>query len=368
MLEEIRGEENPVVVVQDYHFALLPQMIKAERPDARVAIFWHIPWPNPEAFGICPWQRELLDGLLGADLVGFHIQAHCNNFLETVDRALESRIEWERFAVSRHGHLTWCDRFPISVAMESREQEAGRRRFRPARSFGMCSAPNCSRGMACGPPSWAWASTAIDYTKGIPERFRGIERFFEKYPAYRGEFTFVQIGAPSRSEIQRYHDLMVEVEARSRAHQPAVPDRRVAAHRSADAASQPRRNPALLPARRRVHGHVAARRHEPGGQGIRRGAPSDDQGVLILSRFTGACHELVDALVVNPYDTEEMAPRHPSGLEMAPEERRLRMHRMRAVVREHNIYRWAGNLIGELCEIRTPAALVKSERIYAASR
>ena len=97
-------EERPVVLVQDYHFALLPRMIKERRPDARVAIFWHIPWPNPEAFGICPWQRELLDGLLGADLIGFHIQAHCNNFLETVDRALESRVDWEHFAVTREGH------------------------------------------------------------------------------------------------------------------------------------------------------------------------------------------------------------------------------------------------------------------------
>ena len=97
LLEEIAGEENPAVLVQDYHFALVPRMIKSKRPDARVAIFWHIPWPNPEAFGICPWQRELLDGLLGADLIGFHVQGHCNNFLETVDRALESRIDWARY-------------------------------------------------------------------------------------------------------------------------------------------------------------------------------------------------------------------------------------------------------------------------------
>src|SRR5205085_7808821 len=101
VLEEMAETKNPVVLVQDYHFALLPSLIKRERPDARVAIFWHIPWPNPEAFGICPWQRELLDGLLGADLIGFHIQSHCDNFLETVNRALESRVEWEHFSVNR---------------------------------------------------------------------------------------------------------------------------------------------------------------------------------------------------------------------------------------------------------------------------
>src|ERR1700726_1188618 len=115
LLDEMEGERNPVVLVQDYHFALLPRMIKEQRPDARVAIFWHIPWPNAEAFGICPWQRELIEGLLGADLIGFHIQSHCNNFLETIDRTLESRIEWERFAVNKGGHFTLVRPFPISV-------------------------------------------------------------------------------------------------------------------------------------------------------------------------------------------------------------------------------------------------------------
>ena len=104
--------KEPVVLVQDYHFALLPRMIKEERPDARVAIFWHIPWPNPEAFGICPWQRELLDGLLGADLIGFHIQSHCNNFLESVDRTLESRIDREHFAVNRQRSPHYSEAVP----------------------------------------------------------------------------------------------------------------------------------------------------------------------------------------------------------------------------------------------------------------
>src|SRR6266403_2474967 len=116
VLEEIEMAEKPFVLIQDYHFALLPRLIKSKRPDARVAIFWHIPWPNPQAFGICPWQRELLDGLLGADLIGFHIQSHCNHFLETVDATLESVIDWEHFAVNRLGHRTLVKPFPISVA------------------------------------------------------------------------------------------------------------------------------------------------------------------------------------------------------------------------------------------------------------
>src|SRR5438876_11871287 len=108
--------EQPVLLAQYYHFGLLPRLVKKARPDARVAIFWHIPWPNPEAFAICPWQRELLDGLLGADLIGFHVQSHCNNFLDTVDRTLESRTYRERFAVNRRGHFTQVRPFPISVS------------------------------------------------------------------------------------------------------------------------------------------------------------------------------------------------------------------------------------------------------------
>ena len=115
-LEELKDTEEPLILIQDYHFALLPRLIKEERPDARVALFWHIPWPNPESFSICPWQRELLHGMLGADLIGFHIQFHCNNFLDTVDRALESRIDWEHFAVERGGHTTQVKPFPISIA------------------------------------------------------------------------------------------------------------------------------------------------------------------------------------------------------------------------------------------------------------
>jgi len=352
VLDEIRGEENPGVVVQDYHFALLPQLIKAERPDARVAIFWHIPWPNPEAFGICPWQRELLEGLLGADLVGFHIQAHCNNFLETVDRVLESRIERDRSAVSRNGHLTVVHRFPISVAMDvAADQE-----------------PNASAGSemrylhraellarhGVRAPFMGVGVDRVDYTKGILERFLGIERFLDKYPDYRTRFTFVQIGAPSRSEIRRYHDLMEEVEQEAerinRRFQTGEwrPIVFLARHHSREE---------ILPYYKHADLCMVTSLHDGMNLVAKEyvAARSDDQGVLILSRFTGACHELVDALVVNPYDTEEVAAAIHRSLEMAPEERRVRMHRMRAVVREHNIYRWAGNLIAELCEIRTPA-------------
>jgi len=347
LLDEIASELNPVVLVQDYHFALLPAMIKERRPDARVAIFWHIPWPNPEAFGICPWQRQLLEGLLGADLIGFHIQAHCNNFLETVDAALEARTEWERFAVTRGGHLTLVRPFPISVALNGKEHAAE-----------LGELPHIERGellAAQGVRGTAFMGVGvdrIDYTKGIPERFRGIEAFLEMCPSYRGRFTFVQIGSPSRTEIERYHDLIEDVEQEAdrinRRFQtsdwrPIVLLKRQHSHQE------------ILPYYRAADLCMVTSLHDGMNLVAKEFVASreDDQGVLILSRFTGACHELSDALVVNPYDTGALAASIRRALEMPPQQRAARMRRMREVVRERNIYRWAANLIGELCAVRT---------------
>src|SRR5256884_3780238 len=200
VLEEIRDAEEPLVLIQDYHFALLPALVKAERPDARVAIFWHIPWPNFEAFGICPWQRELLEGMLGADLISFHTQYHCNNFLETVDRALEARIDWEKFAVTRGDHATHVKPFPISVAPEFLEDPPPITREDLLRELGV-SVEFLGVGVE-----------RVDYTKGLPERFRALGWFFERYPEYRGRLAFVQLGAPSRSTLARYLQLQHEVE------------------------------------------------------------------------------------------------------------------------------------------------------------
>jgi trehalose-6-phosphate synthase len=346
VLEEIADEKSPVVLAQDYHFALLPRIIKQRRPDARVAIFWHIPWPNSEAFGICPWQRELLDGLLGADLIGFHIQGHCNNFLETVDRALESRIDWERFAVSREGHSTLVQPFPISVSLDRED---------PAESSEKL--PHLERAalfenLGVHATFMGLGVDRIDYTKGIPERFRGIEAFLEKCPAYKNEFTFVQIGSPSRTGIPRYHDVMQEViqeaERINRRFQtgswkPIVLLLRQHSHAE------------ILPYYRTADLCLVTSLHDGMNLVAKEfvAARQDEQGVLILSRFTGASHELSDALVVNPYHTQEVGDAIHRALEMAPDERRIRMQRMRATIRERNIYRWAGGLIGDLCAIRT---------------
>jgi trehalose 6-phosphate synthase len=345
VLQEMEGLDNPVLLAQDYHFALLPRMIKQARPDARVAIFWHIPWPNPEAFGICPWQKELVDGLLGADLIGFHIQAHCTNFLQTVDRTLESRIDWEHFAVNREDHRTVVKPFPISVEFPEKPAPADAAESRYAEKV------TALRDLGLETVFLGVGVDRVDYTKGILERFLGIERLMEKYPDYREKFTFLQIGAPSRTRIKRYHDLGAEVEAE--------------AERINQRFQTGKWKPILL--LNRQHNHEEVQRfyrmadlclvtslHDGMNLVAKEfvAARADELGVLILSRFTGAARELPDALLVNPYDIEQMADAIRSALEMDIEEQKSRMQRMRRVVRENNIYRWASTLIGELCEVR----------------
>jgi len=349
ILEEMADTKHPVLLIQDYHFALLPQFIKRRRPDVRVAIFWHIPWPNPEAFGICPWQCELLDGLLGADLIGFHIQSHCDNFLETVNRALESRVEWERFAVNREGHLTMVRPFPISVA--------------PAEEYAPLPGARSASGerealfkeLGVEALYMGVGVDRVDYTKGILERFLAVERFIDRYPRYKEKFTFVQIGAPSRTHIRRYHEFLAEVEAEAeRINWRFQTDRWkpiafLKRHHSHEEISRYYRAAdlclvtSLHDGMNLVAKEFVACRH-------------DEDGVLILSRFTGACREMRDALVVNPYDIEEMSESIRFALEMDVKERRARMQRMRRTIKEQNIYRWAGNLIAELCEVRPELA------------
>ena len=350
VLEEMSGTEHPLLLVQDYHFALLPRMVKEARPDVRIAIFWHIPWPNPEAFGICPWQRELLNGLLGADLIGFHTQAHCNNFLETVDAALESRIEWERFSVKRLGHRTFVRPFPISVDGREMQGDPGDLAVSPYELRA-----SLLKNLGIEASFLGVGVDRVDYTKGIIERFRGIERLLEKYPSYSGKLTFVQIGAPSRTTIPRYHDLFDEVQveaARINARfqrgnwRPIALLTRHHSHKE------------ILPYYRAADFCMVTSLHDGMNLVAKEyvAARTDDDGALILSQFTGAARELRDAIIVNPYDTDQVAEAIRTVLEMDPDERSQRMRRMRRIVKEYNVYRWAGSLIAELSDIRIDEA------------
>ena len=344
LAKEISGELNPVVLIQDYHFALLPRMIKQRVPNARVAIFWHIPWPNAEAFSICPWQRELLDGLLGADLIGFHVQAHCNNFLNTIDRVLEARVDWEHFSVRRKSHWSSVLPFPISVDFVETDRISADIDLADERSALLTELGVEATFLGVG-------VDRLDYTKGIVERFLAVESFLERHPRYQEKFTFIQIGAPTRSHIQRYADFQREAEGE--------------VARINERFRRGKWRPIVL--LNRQHSHKEVRRYYRAAHvcmvtslhdGMNLVAKEfvserqDERGTLILSRFTGAARELRDAIIVNPYDTEATGEAIAQALEMDVTEIADRMQRMRKTVKEHNIYWWAGTLIGDLCDLR----------------
>jgi trehalose 6-phosphate synthase len=337
--EELGGDQG-FVFIQDYHFALLPRLIKKRRPDVVVAHFWHIPWPNPETFRVCPQAEEILWGLLGNDILGFHIRYHGMNFLDSVDRFLEVRIDRERMSVFKEGRETIVRPFPISIDAEAigrlaesaAVQSKIRRIHHDFRLKGRFLGVGIER---------------IDYTKGILERFQAVDRFLEKYPEYRGRFVFFQLGPLSRIHIPKYQEYndtiyreMIEINDKWKAKdwQPIylhkthleLPDV-VSYYRAADICIvSPVHDGMNLVAKE----FVASR--------------TDDRGMLILSRFTGSCRELEAALLVHPYDLDQMADAIKQGLEMDENERGARMRKMREVVAENNVYRWAGKIINEM--------------------
>jgi len=284
--------------------------------------------------------------MLGSDLIGFHIQFHCNNFLDTVDRALESRIDWEHFAVERGGQTTLVKPFPISIAFpgQSDNSTAGHHGTKPRKE-------SLLRDLGVKAKRLGVGVDRIDYTKGILERFKAVERFLEKYPVYQGIFSFVELGAPSRTHIKEYHDLMAAVEGevdrinwrfQTKEWRPIVFLKKHHSHEEI----RPFYEAADLCMVTSLHDgmNLVAKEFV--------GARDDESGVLILSQFTGASRELRDALIVNPYDIEEMAEAIHTGLEMNPVEQKARLRGMRETLKSHNIYYWAADLITALSQIR----------------
>lgn len=339
VLSEIGGQKA-FVFIQDYHFTLLPRLIKERAPDAITAQFWHIPWPNPEAFRICPWQDEILDGLLGNDLLGFHIRYHCNNFMATIDRTLEARLDYERNEVVRQGRKTAIRPFPISIDFQQisadvRQGEVDEEMDSLRREYGL-------DGRLIG-----LGMDRIDYTKGIPERLKAFGQLLSRYPEYHGKVVFMQVGVASRTHIDAYKHLHEEVENLveeinwrfgSGRWKPVI---YMQEHLSPTT---------LLALRRMARFAVVSSLHDGLNLVAKEFVASrfDEDGVLILSPFTGAARELTDALLVNPYATDHFAEAIKTALDMPLEERQRRMRRMRQVVQEHNIYKWAADVISEL--------------------
>ena len=338
------NKEDPVVLIQDYHFALLPKMIHDVLPKATIITFWHIPWPNPESFGICPWRDELLQGMLGSTILGFHTPLHCKNFLETVDRYLEARIDYPTSTISQSGKLTMVETYPISIQWPPPWQqtqpsiEKCRNDVQQALNIG----GDCLIGLGVD---------RLDYTKGILERLRAVERLLEIHPEIVGRFSFIQIAAPSRSTLEDYQlldaqvrSLAANINARfaSGSYQPVYlkiehhnPEEVNRYYRAADVCIVTSLHDGMnLVAKE----YVAAR--------------DDERGVLVLSQFTGAAHELYEALIVNPYHIEQTAEALFQALTMPDFEQKERMRSMRAMVRDFNVYRWAGKMLLDASRIR----------------
>ena len=350
VLDEANGDPA-LVFIQDYHLALLPRMLKKNNPRLVVAQFWHIPWPNRETFRAFPWKAELLDGMLGNDLLGFHLHYHCTNFLETIDRSIEACVDHEHEYVTRNGHRTAVAAFPISIDFQER--------VHMARNLDLTAAASeWRRELGNTPEILGIGIDRIDYTKGLPERLEAIERLLLERPEYVGRLVFLQIGVPSRTAIADYDELnralVSQVDAINRrwarnSWRPVVLVRRHV-DQQALTALELMADFCLVTS---LHDGMNLVAKEFVASRI------DGDGVLILSAFTGAARELADALIVNPFSVGEMSDAIHRALNMPAEERRRRMNRMRSVVAENNVYRWAGKILQTLSGIEAGGTVYK---------
>jgi len=337
-------KDDPVVLVQDYHFALLPGMLRRKLPKATIITFWHIPWPNPESFGICPWREEILQGMLGSTILGFHTPFHCKNFLETVDRYLETRIEHASSTIFHGGNLTLVEAYPISIQWPSPWQDT-----QP--SVEACRSEICEELKIDKNCLIGLGVDRLDYTKGILERLRAVENLFENHPEMVGKFSFVQIAAPSRSVLEEYQAFEASVRALAAhinqrfaagAYQPVY--LKIEHHEPEDVNRYYRAADVCMVTSLHDGMNLVAKEYIA--------SRDDERGVLVLSQFTGAAHELYEALIVNPYHIEQTADALYQALTMPDFEQRERMRSMRSMVRDFNVYRWAGRMLIDAAKIR----------------
>ncbi len=346
--------ERPIVLVQDYHFALLPRMIRERLPEAIIITFWHIPWPNSEVYSICPWRERILEGLLGSSIIGFHTQFHANNFTESVDRILESRIERADAAISHGGQTTLVHAYPISIEwpaeLLARLPAVEECRARVRERFGLPANVKLCVGVE-----------RLDYTKGIPDRFQALDELFTRYPEWVGKVVFLQVAAPSRGTLPAYRQLHDEClrhaeELNQRyGGENYSPVLMLAEHHSQEQVYEIYRAADICMVTSLHDGmNLVAKEFVA--------ARDDEQGVLLLSTFAGASRELLEALIVNPFDATMMSEALLQALTMAPDEQRERMRPMREMVRDNNVYRWAGSMLLDAARLRKRGVTGNGER------
>jgi len=340
ILEEI-GDKKAFVFIQDYHLALLPKFLKQSASQQLIiAHFWHIPWPNYDVFRICPNKQEILEGLLSNDLLGFHIRYFCDNFLEAVDRELQSKIDRERFSVLRGKHETLIRPYPISVDFEGLNSFSQSAEVKKAMRALVKEYDLSGKKVLLG-------LDRIDYTKGIPERLLAIDNLLERHPDLKEKIVFIQMGELSRIHIPKYKVLNDEINALVE---------QINWKHSTDTW-----NPIIM-VRRHLSFHellafyritdlcIVSSIHDGMNLVAKEflSSRSDEKGTLVLSQFTGAARELTDAILINPYDREQFAGGIYQAMSLSKQESSRRIVRLRENVRNNNIYRWAGKILSEL--------------------
>jgi trehalose 6-phosphate synthase len=344
--EEAEGE-SPLVLVQDYHFALAPQLVHERLPLSTIVAFWHIPWPHSRDFEICPWAPELLKGLLGSSIVGFQTPPDCRNFIDTVESVLAARIDREKNVISYAGRQTMVRAYPVSVECPNRwaSRASAIETCRHAVRRQLDLEPNVRLCVGVD---------RMDYTKGIEEKFLAFERLLEWRAELRRNLVFVQVAEPSRVSLPAYRDLRLRllrtaerINARFGAgtYRPIVllechyePEEVYRLLRAADLCYVGSLHDGMNLVAKEF---VSAR--------------DDERGVLILSRFTGAARQLAGALIMNPYAIDDSAHVLLEGLNMPDQEQSRRMRSMRSTVAEFSTYWWAGQLLQDasrLCQTR----------------
>lgn len=340
VLEEA-GDDKAFIFIQDFHLTLLPKFLRdAAGSRLIIAHFWHIPWPNYETFRICPQKHEILEAMLANDLMGFHIRYHCDNFLDTIDREMESKIDRERFSVTRGDHETLIRPYPISVDFEGIDALSSSPEQLGVMEYLKEEHDLHDKKILLG-------VDRIDYTKGIPERLVAIDRFLDKYPEFKEKFIFIQVGQMTRIHIDEYKKLNDRINALvadinwkhfSNGWEPIIFMRRHATLRE------------ILALYRLSDICIVSSLHDGMNLVAKEfiAAKTDDSGVLLLSQFTGAARELDGAVLINPYDIEQFSDGIFEAFSISEDERTKRMRRMRQVVRDGNIYKWAGQILSEL--------------------
>jgi len=339
IIQEV-ANRKAMVLVQDYHFALLSRLLREQNPKLTIGQFWHIPWPTHEIFRTCPWQEEILDGMLGNDLMGFHTPSFCRNFLETLEHGLGITVDYEKSTALYHGKTTLVQPFPISVDFDSLSQGAAKKEV-------TAEMDNLRREFNLEGKHVGVGMDRIDYTKGIPERLEALDKFLEDNPDYRGKTVFIQAGMPSRTQIESYQKLHQKMEYLTQhinekygtdSWQPVIPLTKQLTRSTLDAL-------------RRLADFCVVSSLQDGMNLVAKefvSARVDEDGVLILSKFAGAADEMPEAIIINPFAIDEFARKIKEAIEMPKSERQRRMKAMRVTVANNNIYRWGGSMVSKL--------------------